>query len=70
MVGKPAAVAGAASAWPPACGPDWLRWRLPPALATRWLTHAVIDFGEPVTGPVLLGAGRFNGLGLFRGIDP
>lgn len=70
VVGKHAAVDGAAAAWPSARGPKWLRWRLPPSLTTRWLTHAVIDFGQPVPGPVLLGAGRFNGLGLFRGIDP
>jgi CRISPR-associated protein Csb2 len=68
-VGKHAAVEGAASASPPARGPDWLSWRTPPALATRWLTHAIIDFGAPVAGPVLLGAGRFHGLGLFRGLD-
>ncbi|TVQ57013.1 MAG: type I-U CRISPR-associated protein Cas5/Cas6 [Rhodobacteraceae bacterium] len=68
-VGKHAAVEGAASASPPARGPAWLRWRTPPALATRWLTHAVIDFGAAVAGPVLLGAGRFHGLGLFRGLD-
>ncbi|TVQ52765.1 MAG: type I-U CRISPR-associated protein Cas5/Cas6 [Rhodobacteraceae bacterium] len=68
-VGKHTAVEGAAPASPPARGPGWLRWRTPPALATRWLTHAVIDFGTPVAGPVLLGAGRFHGLGLFRGLD-
>lgn len=32
----------------------------------RVLTHIRIEFGEPVSGPVLLGAGRFAGLGLFR----
>ncbi len=32
----------------------------------RVLTHAAIDFAEPVTGPVLLGAGRYVGLGLMR----
>jgi CRISPR-associated protein Csb2 len=26
----------------------------------------VIEFAEPVCGPVMLGAGRFVGLGLFR----
>ncbi len=29
-------------------------------------THAVIVFGEPVQGPVLVGAGRFRGYGLCR----
>jgi CRISPR-associated protein Csb2 len=28
--------------------------------------HAVIRFAEPVDGPVILGAGRFTGLGLCR----
>ena len=32
-------------------------------------THAVIIFGEPVTGPVLVGAGRFRGYGLCRPVD-
>jgi CRISPR-associated protein Csb2 len=32
----------------------------------RVLTHARIQFDRPVRGPVLLGAGRFVGLGLFR----
>jgi CRISPR-associated protein Csb2 len=30
------------------------------------LTHAVIDFAEPVRGPVLIGAGRYNGFGVCR----
>jgi CRISPR-associated protein Csb2 len=42
----------------------WTRWRLPPPLAGRRLTHAVIAFETPVAGPVILGAGRFSGLGL------
>jgi len=46
--------------------PGWLRWRLPSELASRQLTHAVVEFAEPVRGPVLLGAGRFCGLGLCR----
>jgi CRISPR-associated protein Csb2 len=35
---------------------------IPPRLAS----HAVLVFPEPVRGPVLLGAGRYFGLGLFR----
>lgn len=35
----------------------------------RVLTHAAIEFAEPVRGPVLLGAGRYVGLGLMRPID-
>ena len=31
--------------------------------------HAVLEFDEPVSGPVLLGAGRFRGYGLFRPMD-
>ncbi|MBX3261348.1 MAG: type I-U CRISPR-associated protein Cas5/Cas6 [Labilithrix sp.] len=32
----------------------------------RVLVHATITFAEPVEGPILLGAGRYLGLGLFR----
>jgi len=35
---------------------------IPPRLAS----HALLVFPEPVRGPVLLGAGRYFGLGLFR----
>ena len=31
--------------------------------------HAVLVFDEPVRGPVLIGAGRFRGYGLFRPMD-
>lgn len=48
--------------------PAWMRWRLPAELASRQLTHAVLEFAEPVAGPVLLGAGRFCGLGLCRAV--
>lgn len=64
VLGKHAAIRGAPSAWPGARAPTWTGWRLPPALAGRRLTHGVIAFNEPVAGPVLLGAGRFTGLGL------
>lgn len=37
-----------------------------PGRTRRVLTHATIRFGEAVGGPILLGAGRFHGLGLFR----
>ncbi len=69
VVDKHSAVAGAPSAYPSARSPAWTRWRLPQALASRQLTHAVIRFGLPVEGPVLLGAGRFMGLGLCRPLD-
>ncbi len=32
--------------------------------------HAVIVFDRPVTGPVLVGAGRFRGCGLCKPVDP
>jgi CRISPR-associated protein Csb2 len=66
-VGKHAAVAGAPSAR--RRGPPWTLWRRPEPLASRPLVHAVIGFDAPVAGPVLLGAGRFTGLGLCRGIE-
>lgn len=35
----------------------------------RVLTHAAVEFKEPVAGPVLLGAGRYVGLGLMRPVE-
>lgn len=32
----------------------------------RQLVHAVLTFDEPIHGPLMLGAGRFTGLGLMR----
>lgn len=32
----------------------------------RWHTHALIRFPQPIAGPLLLGAGRYRGYGLFR----
>ncbi|HEU4654083.1 MAG TPA: type I-U CRISPR-associated protein Csb2 [Steroidobacteraceae bacterium] len=63
---KHSALQGAVSTYPSGRGPAWLNWRLPGALADRQLTHAVIEFAEPVEGPVILGAGRFIGNGLCR----
>ena len=34
--------------------------------AKRFHTHALIEFSEPVRGPVILGAGRYRGYGLCR----
>lgn len=67
-VGKHTAVKGAPPARPLAGEPPWTRWKLPKSLESRQLTHAVIDFGRSVSGPVLLGAGRFTGLGLCRSL--
>ncbi len=66
--GKHSAVQGAVSAYPSGRGPAWTNWRLPGSLAGRQLTHALIEFAEPVEGPVLLGAGRFLGMGLCRAL--
>lgn len=63
---KHSAVEGAHSAWRSGKSPIWMNWRLPASLASRQLTHAVIRFENPVQGPVILGAGRFAGLGLCR----
>ena len=35
----------------------------------RQLVHAAIEFNTEVRGPILLGAGRYLGLGLFRPVD-
>ena len=40
--------------------------RRPGTRDTRPLIHVGLEFSEPVRGPVLLGAGRYRGLGLFR----
>ena len=66
QVGKHSAIEGSPPARPPAGAPPWTRWKTPESLATRLLVHAVIDFERDTTGPVLLGAGRFTGLGLCR----
>ena len=65
-VGKHSAVEGAPPAWPRRDAPAWTAWRVPEPLTSRSLTHAAIDFGREVAGPVLLGAGRYCGLGLCR----
>jgi CRISPR-associated protein Csb2 len=65
---KHSALEGVPSAYPSGKSPEWTRWRLPAALASRQLTHAVIRFAAPVEGPVILGAGRYVGLGFCRPI--
>lgn len=67
---KHSALRGAPAAYPSGSMPRWMRWRPPDSLASRQLTHAVIQFDQPVRGPVILGAGRFSGLGLARALDP
>jgi CRISPR-associated protein Csb2 len=61
---KHAAIAGAPSAWPPGGAPHWTGWTRPETLANRPLMHATLQFKQPVAGPIILGAGRFFGLGL------
>lgn len=67
-IGKHSAVEGAPPARPLAGEPRWTRWKIPAPLVSRPLLHAVIDFGRETPGPVMLGAGRFTGLGLCRGL--
>ena len=66
QVGKHSAIEGSPPAWQVSGAPAWTRWRIPKALESRLRLHAVIDFGREVAGPVLLGAGRYTGLGLCR----
>ena len=61
---KHSAFRGVPGATPSGRNPAWMGWRVPAALEHRMLTHVVVTFAEPVRGPVLLGAGRFVGLGL------
>jgi len=49
--------------------PAWESWQLPHGITGRYLSHATIGFNEPVQGPVILGAGRYVGLGLCLPID-
>ncbi len=67
-VGKHSAVLGAPPARPLVGEPPWTRWKLPKSLESRQLVHAVIEFEQIVGGPIILGAGRFTGLGLCRGV--
>lgn len=51
--------------------PPWHRFhrsRRPSSRPRRPLVHAVVTFSGPVRGPVILGAGRYRGLGLCRPI--
>jgi CRISPR-associated protein Csb2 len=69
LADKHSAIQGAPSAYPSSRGPSWTGWRLPQSLTSRQLTHAILQFESPVSGPVILGAGRFSGLGLCRALD-
>ena len=63
---KHSAHRGAPSARASSGAPPWTGWRRPESVANRRLTHAVLRFPVAVRGPVILGAGRFVGLGLCR----
>jgi len=42
--------------------------RSPARVAPRLRAHVVLEFDRPVCGPVLIGAGRYRGMGFFRPI--
>lgn len=76
---KHAAVVGSPPARPRRDVPEgpgaWrLRWRdergtTVDRFRNRPLTHVTLTFSEPVTGPLLLGAGRYHGLGLCMPVE-
>ncbi len=63
---RPRAVSVAAPCFRGSAAADRFRRRGRRGLPPRVRVHALIDFGTPVRGPVLLGAGRYVGLGLCR----
>ena len=69
VVHKHAAIRGAPSAAPSGRAPRWTGWTVPQKLRSRRLVHTTLVFEKAVTGPVLLGAGRFCGLGLCLPLD-
>lgn len=66
---KHSVLQGTVSAYPSGRAPVWMRWRLPEKLGNRQLTHAVIHFAKEIEGPLLLGAGRFVGMGVCRPLE-
>lgn len=66
---KHSAIRGTEPAKPSPKSPRWKYWGLPGALRGRVLTHAVLVFEHEVEGPIVLGAGRFMGLGLCLPLD-
>lgn len=63
---KPRAVSLSAPCFRGSVAADRFRRRDRQPLPPRVRVHALIDFGTAVRGPVLLGAGRYVGLGLCR----
>jgi CRISPR-associated protein Csb2 len=64
QVSKHSALPGAAPAWPAAGSPAWQGWSRKASFGQRKLFHVALGFDAPVNGPVMIGAGRFVGLGL------
>ncbi len=62
---KHAAIRGAPPARPAGGNPRWTGWARRKSFGARAFVHARLVFDAPVAGPVLIGAGRFHGLGLF-----
>jgi CRISPR-associated protein Csb2 len=64
LISAASSLRGAPPAYPRRGAPPWQSWQLPQSLRGRYLTHATLRFPAPVRGPILLGAGRYVGLGL------
>lgn len=62
---KHAAISGVPSARPAGGSPRWAGWARRKSFGARAFVHVRLAFDETVAGPLLLGAGRFHGLGLF-----
>ena len=69
IAAKHSAVTGAPPAYPSGSAPRWSAWRTPSTFASRRLSHAILQFDQPQAGPVMIGAGRFCGLGLCLPLD-
>ena len=69
LTDKHSSILAAPAAAPSGKNPRWMRWRTPERFTSRPLVHALIRFPEPVEGPVIVGAGRFVGLGLCLPLD-
>ncbi len=67
-IGKHSTIEGSPPAHISKNAPSWTRWKIPRTLSTRSLVHVAIDFECETAGPVLLGAGRFIGMGMCRGL--
>ena len=61
---KYSGIRGTPGAWRSTGEPPWSQWSRKKSFGHRKLYHVRLRFGEPVAGAVLLGAGRFLGLGL------